>query len=112
MSKENLIIATHNEHKVDEIKAMLTPAIQDRFALASCRSLIPDASWDETGSSFAENAKIKLSSLRKHLPDAHILADDSGLCVPSLGGSQAFIQAGLQVKKPVMLKIWTSFCDS
>lgn len=86
MSKENLIIATHNEHKVDEIKAMLTPAIQDRFALASCRSLIPDASWDETGSSFAENAKIKLSSLRKHLPDAHILADDSGLCVPSLGG--------------------------
>jgi XTP/dITP diphosphohydrolase len=86
MSKETLIIATHNEHKVEEIKAMLPPSFQTQFDLASCNSLLPKLTWEETGLSFEENAMIKLRSIQSKMPHAHILADDSGLCVPSLGG--------------------------
>ena len=65
---------------------MLPPSFQTHFELDSCKSAAPELTWEETGLSFAENAKIKLQSIRSHLPHAHILADDSGLCVPSLGG--------------------------
>jgi XTP/dITP diphosphohydrolase len=40
----------------------------------------------ETGRTFEANAKIKALALSRILPDQLILADDSGLVVPALGG--------------------------
>jgi len=40
----------------------------------------------ETGKTFAANARIKAQALSRVLLDRPVLADDSGLVVPSLGG--------------------------
>ena len=76
-----LVIASHNEGKVREITALLGP---HGMAPVSAASLgLPEP--DETGTTFAENAKLKAlaSAAASGLP---ALADDSGLDVKALGG--------------------------
>ena len=76
-----LVIASHNEGKVREITALLGP---HGMAPVSAASLgLPEP--DETGTTFAENAKLKAlaSATASGLP---ALADDSGLDVKALGG--------------------------
>lgn len=76
-----LVIASHNEGKVREITALLGPY---GIAPVSAGSLgLPEPA--ETGTTFAENAKIKAlaSATAAGLP---ALADDSGLEVAALGG--------------------------
>jgi len=83
-----LVVASHNEGKVREIKALLGP---HGIAAVSAGSLgLPEP--DETGATFAENAKIKaLASARGSGHAA--LADDSGLCVEALGGDPGIYSA-------------------
>lgn len=76
-----LVIASHNEGKVREITALLGPY---GMAPVSAGSLgLPEP--EETGTTFAENARIKAlaSAGGSGLP---ALADDSGLEVRALGG--------------------------
>ena len=76
-----LVIASHNEGKVREITALLGP---HGMAPVSAGSLgLPEP--EETGTTFAENAKLKAlaSATASGLP---ALADDSGLDVRALGG--------------------------
>ena len=76
-----LVIASHNEGKVREITALLGP---HGMAPVSAGSLgLPEP--EETGTTFAENAKLKAlaSATASGLP---ALADDSGLDVKALGG--------------------------
>ena len=76
-----LVIASHNEGKVREITALLGPY---GMAPVSAGSLgLPEP--EETGTTFAENAKLKAlaSATSSGLP---ALADDSGLDVKALGG--------------------------
>ncbi len=76
-----LVIASHNEGKVREITALLGPY---GMAPVSAGSLgLPEP--EETGTTFAENARIKAlaSAGSAGLP---ALADDSGLEVRALGG--------------------------
>jgi XTP/dITP diphosphohydrolase len=76
-----LVIASHNEGKVREITALLGPY---GVAPVSAGSLgLPEP--EETGTSFAENARIKAlaAAAASGLP---ALADDSGLEVAALGG--------------------------
>lgn len=77
-----LVVASHNEGKVREIKALLGPhGIQ---AISAGALGLPEA--EETGASFAANAEIKaLASARASHHAA--LADDSGLCVEALDGA-------------------------
>jgi len=76
-----LVIASHNEGKVREITALLGPHGMEPVSAGSLGLPEPD----ETGTTFAENARIKAlaSAIASGLP---ALADDSGLEVAALGG--------------------------
>ncbi len=86
----NLFIATGNAHKVQEIRSLLGAG----FSVFSQ----PDANVrlepEETGSTFADNARIKAVTWAAYfaadvcnLNLDHVLADDSGLEVDALGGA-------------------------
>ncbi|MEG1428083.1 MAG: RdgB/HAM1 family non-canonical purine NTP pyrophosphatase, partial [Oscillospiraceae bacterium] len=80
-----LIIATHNQHKVEEFSRILTP-----LGIEIAEAIISEA--EETGVTFAENAYIKAKSacLETGLP---AIADDSGLCVDFLHGEPGIYSA-------------------
>ena len=82
------MIATHNAGKVREIAALLGPYIST-FKSAGELGL---GEPEETGSTFAENAKIKAlaSALESGMPS---LADDSGLAVYALNGDPGIYSA-------------------
>jgi XTP/dITP diphosphohydrolase len=79
---DRLVIASHNEGKVEEISALVAP-----FAIeAVSAALLGIAEPEETGDSFEANAALKARAAAEasRLP---ALADDSGLVVPALGGA-------------------------
>ncbi|WP_207453348.1 RdgB/HAM1 family non-canonical purine NTP pyrophosphatase [Desertivibrio insolitus] len=76
-----LVLATHNAHKVEELRRILGAVLPD----------IEVVGYDgpepvEDGDSFAANALIKARAAAEHtgLP---AIADDSGVCVDALGGA-------------------------
>ena len=81
-----LVVASHNEGKVREIKALLGP---HGILPVSAGSLgLPEP--EETGLTFAANAEIKALACAK----AHAaLSDDSGLCVEALDGAPGIYSA-------------------
>lgn len=83
-----LVIATHNQGKVREIAELLGP-YASTFESAGELGL-PEP--EETGTTFAENARIKaLAAARAGGKPA--LADDSGLAVNALGGDPGIYSA-------------------
>jgi len=83
-----LVVASHNEGKVREIKALLGP---HGIVAVSAGSLgLPEP--EETGASFAANAQIKAHASAKASRHA-ALADDSGLCVDALDGAPGIYSA-------------------
>jgi len=80
-----LVLATHNQGKVSELRAILEP---NGFELAGYEGAEPV----EDGTSFVENALIKARAAfaSTGLP---ALADDSGLAVEILGGSPGIFTA-------------------
>ena len=75
-----LVLATNNAHKKGEIKAIL----------GNHTILLPDEldvpfDYEETGVTYFENAYGKAKTLYD-LVKRPVLADDSGLVVPALGG--------------------------
>ena len=93
MTAPRLVLATHNRHKIGELRAILAPVVP---------GLAPDAvvgAGDvggpeprEDGVTFAANALIKARALAAHtgLP---AVADDSGLAVDVLGGAPGIFSA-------------------
>jgi XTP/dITP diphosphohydrolase len=77
-------LATLNQHKVAELKAMLTRDLPG-WSFESAASWLGDARWAETGTTFVENARIKAQFVAKFAPGQFVLADDSGLLVDHLG---------------------------
>ena len=77
------LIATHNIKKRDELSRILKPLGIDAVIASDIGMEITDA--EETGTTFAENARIKAESGCKEtgLP---CIADDSGLCIDALDG--------------------------
>jgi XTP/dITP diphosphohydrolase len=83
-----VVIATHNQGKLVEMRELLAPYGID---LVSAGSLgLPEP--DETGHMFAENAAIKAHAAAKAagLP---ALADDSGICIDGLDGAPGLFSA-------------------
>lgn len=80
-SGDQLIIATHNKGKVQEIAALLGDYVRE-FPSAGDLNL-PEP--EETGTTFLENATIKALAAAK-ATGMPVLADDSGLCVNGLNG--------------------------
>ncbi len=85
---KKLVIASHNTGKVREISALLAPFGVTVVSAAELRLPEPE----ETGSDFAQNASIKSESAAK-LSGEYALSDDSGLCVPALGGAPGIYSA-------------------
>ena len=75
-----IAVATQNEHKLRELKAIL-----DGYTLLSPREAGVDFTYEETGSTFLENSLGKALHLHR-LTGLPSLADDSGLSVPSMDG--------------------------
>lgn len=83
-----IVIATHNSGKLEEMRGLLAPYGVE--AVSAGELGLPEP--DETGLTFAENARIKAVSAAKAsgLP---AFADDSGLCVDALGGAPGLYTA-------------------
>ena len=79
-----LLIATHNAHKTGEMRAILTDHFETITDLTSLPGMTPP---EETGTTFAENSAIKALAASRAMPEAFVLADDSGLEVDALGGA-------------------------
>lgn len=81
-----LVIATHNHHKFEEISRILAPI--------PCKGTFEWSFGEpkETGLSFIENALIKARFSAKH-SSSPVMADDSGLVVPSLNGQPGIYSA-------------------
>lgn len=81
-----IYIATHNTKKFAEIEAILSPI--------PCKSAIgiQENPPDEVGLSFIENALIKARALSR-ITNTPVIADDSGLVIPSLNGQPGIYSA-------------------
>ena len=101
-----LVIATHNSGKLTEMRDLLAPYGIDAISAGELKLAEPE----ETGTTFAANARIKADAAAQatQLP---AFADDSGLCVDALDGqpgihsarwagdSRNFSQAMLQIER-------------
>lgn len=87
---KELIIATGNRHKVEEIERILSPL--GYTAVTAGERGVDLGDVVEDGSTFAENARIKAEHAYAlcHKP---VIADDSGLCVDALGGRPGIYSA-------------------
>lgn len=82
-----LVLATHNQHKVDEVGAILAQQVPG-LELIGYSGPEPI----EDGTSFLENALIKARAAFAHTGQSSI-ADDSGIAVEILGGSPGIFSA-------------------
>jgi XTP/dITP diphosphohydrolase len=85
---DRLVIATHNQGKVEELSELLAPFGIDTVSAGVLGLPEPE----ETGDSFEANAVLKARAAveASGLP---ALADDSGLVVPALGGAPGIYSA-------------------
>ena len=83
MSRPRLLIATHSAHKLAELRELLS---LERGELVSLDDLGISDDPDETGQTFATNARIKARFGARRTGLA-TLADDSGVEVDALGGA-------------------------
>lgn len=82
-----IVLATHNQHKVDEFAGIIAATRPDLTVIA-----YDGPEPVEDGVTFAENALIKARAAAAHT-GLVALADDSGLCVDVLGGSPGVFSA-------------------
>lgn len=83
-----LLVASYNEGKIKEFKEMFKPL---NIEVVSAKELNL-ADVEETGTTFEENASLKAIEMSKAtgLP---CIADDSGLCIDTLGGKPGVYSA-------------------
>jgi len=75
-----VVLASSNKGKIKEIKKYFGDNV------VAFSDLIEPFEIIEDGNSFKENAIIKAKAIYKKLPNHIIIADDSGISVPALGG--------------------------
>lgn len=84
-----LAIATNNQHKLQEIRAILGDSFEE---LLSLKDLGIDVDVEETGTTLEENALIKARAILA-LSGIATLADDTGLMVDALNGAPGVYSA-------------------
>lgn len=84
-----IVLASNNTHKRQDFRTILAPRGIEVLAPAELGLTL---AVDETGRTFADNARLKADALREstHLP---AVADDSGLVVDALGGRPGIYSA-------------------
>lgn len=88
-----LVLATHNRHKLGELRAILAPLVPglDPADVVSAADVGAPAPVED-GVTFAENALIKARALAA-ATGVPAVADDSGLAVDVLGGAPGVFSA-------------------
>lgn len=86
---KRVILGTHNKKKCIELRGLLEPLGIELQSLAEVPTSI---TVDETGQTFIENARLKATQQAVHLGEWTI-GEDSGLCVPALGGAPGIYSA-------------------
>ncbi len=81
LASQKIVVATHNQGKLEEFAALLKP--HGVTAVSAGELGLPEP--EETGSTFAENARIKALAAMQ-ATGLIALSDDSGLCVEALNG--------------------------
>lgn len=76
-----LIVATHNQHKLKEIKDYL---IGYDFEIVGLSEVNFDFEIEENKDTYIDNALLKARTILSFYPDDMILADDSGFSVQAL----------------------------
>jgi XTP/dITP diphosphohydrolase len=94
--RRRLVIASRNQHKVDELAAMIARAnLANDIEVSSVATLPgygPPPEVDETATTFSGNAVLKADAIAGWLRmngasrEDLVLADDSGLCVDAFDG--------------------------
>jgi len=84
-----MVIATRNRGKLLEFRELLLPLKSEILSLAD---LEVDTEFEESGNTFAENARLKAIGYSR-LVQFPVLADDSGLEVEALGGRPGIFSA-------------------
>lgn len=87
-NESRLVIATHNAGKLREIAALLRPYEIEVVSAGELGLEEPE----ETGATFAGNARLKACAAAK-ASGILALSDDSGLCIPALGGQPGIYSA-------------------
>lgn len=100
-----LVFATHNPHKIEEIRQQLPSTIE----LLSLTDIGYTEEIKETGSTLKENAYLKARHVHKNY-GLNCFADDSGLEIDALDGAPGVISAryaGPQKDKEANIrKVW------
>lgn len=78
-----LLIASNNQHKIEEIKQILGNKFEQILSLSEA-GIVCDP--EENGKTFLDNALIKVRAVAK-LTDMPVIGDDTGLCVDALNGA-------------------------
>ena len=87
---KELVVATRNEKKFEEIKDLLQDISVD---ISWLREYPQVPKCVESGSSFYDNALIKAETAAKYLNEKMCLGEDSGLCVDFLDGAPGIYSA-------------------
>lgn len=90
-----IVLATSNPHKVEEMNAIFAEILPGRFRFLSLAEACPGAALkepEEVGTTFEQNATIKALSYAQQTGRV-CLADDSGLEVDALGGRPGVISS-------------------
>lgn len=85
-----ILIATQNQHKLEEYRRLFADADIDFVGLTDVG--LGDMEVDETGTTFEENATLKVKA---YADEANLwtMADDSGLCVDAMDGAPGIYSA-------------------
>ena len=84
-----LVLGSHNRKKLEELAELLTP---HGFELRTLADFPQTIVVEETGTTFAENARLKALVQAKNL-NQWVLGEDSGLSVDHLGGAPGVYSA-------------------
>lgn len=87
---KELIIASNNKGKIQEIKEILN---KYKLNIISQKEAGVDIEVDENGSTFMENAYKKAYEIYRLKNDSIVIADDSGLMVDALDGAPGIYSA-------------------
>jgi XTP/dITP diphosphohydrolase len=89
MNQRVLLLGTSNRKKVIELEAHLVPR---GFALKTPTDFSDVLEVEETGATFIENARLKAIA-QAVARGMWAIGEDSGLCVPAIGGQPGVISA-------------------
>lgn len=87
---KKIVFATGNAGKMREIRAILADL---NIEVLSMKEAGVSADEEENGTTFIDNAIIKAKDIAAKVPDAIVMADDSGLVVDALNGEPGIYSA-------------------